>query len=67
MQTKSEADEPLFWPPDFPGPFSPLETLEQFLEGMRALPKTEQTRDWVRDAEQMLAMALKSGRVRGRW
>lgn len=65
MPTKTEADEPLFWPPDFPGPFSTLGTLEQFLEDMKALPNTEQTRDWVRNAEQMLAwrrvMSLKEG------
>lgn len=40
---------------DEPGPFSPLETLEQHLALVKALPKTDMTRDQqIRAAQKMV-------------
>lgn len=69
MSTKSEADDPLFWPLEEPSIFSPLEQQEQYLKDVKAYQETDQTREWVRDAEETLAarrvLILKRGPVRG--
>jgi hypothetical protein len=44
---------------DEPGPFSPLETLERHLAAVKALPKTDMTRDQqIRMAQKMVDQNL---------
>ena len=65
MSTKSEADDPQFWPLEEPSIFSPLERLERYLKDVKAYKETDQTREWVRDAKETLAarhvLILKEG------